>query len=616
MKKTVKSGNSYLDIHEAARKGKDDVMTGLLNAGTDINSRQSEGLTPLMIAACFSDKRTTLETLLKRGADINLHDHGKRTALMHCINCNRKEECKILIKKGANIDAQDKHGMSALMKACYLGNIEIVKVLLKNNAVTKYREKRSGNTAILIALANRCIKKSFIIVQLLLDHGADPSVKNKEGTSGLYYSALMGHTAALALFLQFGKKSLVNQLRNDSDENESALHQASTKDNIVMVTLLLHYGSDINLRTGNHIGNTPLMCAAYKGHIAMVKFLLDRGAEIHKGDNCGCTAVMHAASVCQVETVQLLLERGALIENSDGMSALMFAIITKLSSSNQNIKDTEEEELSRSRGLGKKSSKTSSDNNDDQVSEFSKARTIQLLIEKGANLNLPCMYGGEVPLIYAASKGMTEIATLLVEGGADPRLKNKNGASCADICPDKPLKQYLRKAIERKNAGKPMVPSSSSLHLSSNNALSNYKANGNVQREIVNTSQGQEVSTVFTSLSAAIENFSIQPSLSKQLCVYCHQYAPNYKKCGACATATPVSAEICYCSAECQKLHWPVHKLTCLKKRSTTKALRSPSPVGGGPSPVLTLPSAPYRSPSPVLTLPPAPSQCDLEEIN
>jgi hypothetical protein len=42
MKKTAKSGNSYLDIHEAARKGKDDVMTGLLNAGTDINSRQSE----------------------------------------------------------------------------------------------------------------------------------------------------------------------------------------------------------------------------------------------------------------------------------------------------------------------------------------------------------------------------------------------------------------------------------------------------------------------------------------------------------------------------------------------------------------------------------------------
>jgi hypothetical protein len=42
---------------------------------------------------------------------------------------------------------------------------------------------------------------------------------------------------------------------------------------------------------------------------------------------------------------------------------------------------------------------------------------------------------------------MTEIATLLVEGGADLRLKHKSGASCADICPDKPLKQYLRKVI-------------------------------------------------------------------------------------------------------------------------------------------------------------------------
>jgi ankyrin repeat protein len=213
MRKTTRTRNSYLDIHEAARKGKDDVLTTLLNSGTDINSRQSEGLTPLMVAACFSDKRSTLELLLERGADVNLYDHGKRTALMHCINCNRKEETKILIKKGANINAQDKYGMSALMKACYLGNVEIVRFLLKHGAVTKFREKRSGNTAILIALANRCLKKSFEIVRLLADHGADMNAKNKEGTSGLYYSALMGHTAALSFFLQHGKKSHVNQLR-------------------------------------------------------------------------------------------------------------------------------------------------------------------------------------------------------------------------------------------------------------------------------------------------------------------------------------------------------------------------------------------------------------------
>lgn len=35
------------------------------------------------------------------------------------------------------------------------------------------------------------------------------------------------------------------------------------------------------------------MCAAYKGHIGMVKFLLDRGAEIHKGDNVSTYVYMN-----------------------------------------------------------------------------------------------------------------------------------------------------------------------------------------------------------------------------------------------------------------------------------------------------------------------------------
>ena len=69
--------------------------------------------------------------------------------------------------------------------------------------------------------------------------------------------------------------------------------------------LLIERGAEVNV--ASRIGLTPLMMAASGGRIKIVKFLLDRGADVTAMDNKGRTARDIAVERKRVD-VQKLLE--------------------------------------------------------------------------------------------------------------------------------------------------------------------------------------------------------------------------------------------------------------------------------------------------------------------
>jgi ankyrin repeat protein len=85
-----------------------------------------------------------------------------------------------------------------------------------------------------------------------------------------------------------------------------ALREGSAK----VFDLLLNV-KDINLEARAHTGDTALMIAAYKGNLAAVKALLNKGAEVNQ---TGWTALHYAAAVGNNEIVQLLLDQSAYID--------------------------------------------------------------------------------------------------------------------------------------------------------------------------------------------------------------------------------------------------------------------------------------------------------------
>ena len=73
-----------------------------------------------------------------------------------------------------------------------------------------------------------------------------------------------------------------------------------------IVRYLVSQGANVNLGTrANH--STPLHRASQQGHLAIVEYLLERGADAHILDCRGKTALHLAASYNHVEICKLLI---------------------------------------------------------------------------------------------------------------------------------------------------------------------------------------------------------------------------------------------------------------------------------------------------------------------
>lgn len=103
--------------------------------GADINERDADGLTALIVASAKS-RISILNELLVLGANPNITDDDNKTPLMYAIgeSDDRIRICFNLIQAGADINAQDNYGKTALMEAANLGSPSSVKLLIKMNA--------------------------------------------------------------------------------------------------------------------------------------------------------------------------------------------------------------------------------------------------------------------------------------------------------------------------------------------------------------------------------------------------------------------------------------------------------------------------------------------------
>jgi ankyrin repeat protein len=92
---------------------------------------------------------------------------------------------------------------------------------------------------------------------------------------------------------------------------------ASEKGHVEVVKLLLDRGAEIDKQTFF----TALHLASYNGYVEVVKLLLDRGAEIDK-QTFGGTALHLASQNGHVEVVRILLQKGAAsnIKDSNSLS--------------------------------------------------------------------------------------------------------------------------------------------------------------------------------------------------------------------------------------------------------------------------------------------------------
>ena len=155
-------------LHWAAFEGRTDDCTALIRSGTDVNAKTYWDFTPLDLAI-IRDYQDTAVQLLALGADRNA---GIYPAFHRAVMLVRMKAMQAMLDRGADVNASDEHGYTPLHMAVFAGarkvgelgrffdNAETPRSIMEKNMTTK-------------------------LVQILLDKGADPGIRDKYGKTPL-----------------------------------------------------------------------------------------------------------------------------------------------------------------------------------------------------------------------------------------------------------------------------------------------------------------------------------------------------------------------------------------------------------------------------------------------
>ena len=200
----------WLPLQNAARQRKDAMVKLLIELGADPDAADQSGMTALD-SAILRDHVPSVQMLLEGGADIEKPGLGGFRPLALAIEERKYEAAKALMEAGA--DAGGASGADALtplmIVAAQTGPaegarfvpgstrpIDIAKGLLQRGAKVD-AQSANGMTALMIAAAHN----SPPMIGLLMDAGADPEVKNKQGQTARDVAKLNDNTEAAQAIL-------------------------------------------------------------------------------------------------------------------------------------------------------------------------------------------------------------------------------------------------------------------------------------------------------------------------------------------------------------------------------------------------------------------------------
>jgi ankyrin repeat protein len=260
----------------------------------DINC-SIDGNTALTIACQTASRNPeVVKFLLKNGAKVDLPNKNGDTPLIIAA-INDSDICKVLLENKANTNIQNQNGDSALMHLVESQELETIK-LFPNSSVNLQNEK--GETALIIACKNlqtvflkregirgispsaEAVNQNVVsneIIKILLEKGANPSIKNEQGQNSLTsLSGKIGYYNAYQLTeIAFERRSEEGKIDYKEKVREK-LNQGASRKVKEAIDLLISYKA--NIHESDNSGKTALKIASDNHDEILLEELLKAGA--------------------------------------------------------------------------------------------------------------------------------------------------------------------------------------------------------------------------------------------------------------------------------------------------------------------------------------------------
>jgi uncharacterized protein len=358
-------GTSDSRLAEAVRQQDQKTVRTLLAQKIDVNGRSSDGSTALLWAAHWNDLATA-GLLAAAGADANAANDFRMTPLSEACTNGNAALVRLLLKSGANPNTAIATGEAPLMTCARSGSADAVRLLVEYGAAINAKEPTQNQTALMWAAAERHPD----VVKALIDAHADLTATSKQGFTAIHFAARVGDLESVKLFLAAGVDS------NILTHAEGATNRVTNQLGIA--------------KTVGTIGYTPLLVAVVRGQVELALYLLDHGADANNLA-AGFTPLHWASSQWESFTAN------PVYGFEDPMSG---------------IPDRQ-----------------------------AKLRLVKALLAHGANVNArmtkpqPSFAGGYLdatgatPFLLAASANDMEMMRLLLDAGADPKIRTATNGS-------------------------------------------------------------------------------------------------------------------------------------------------------------------------------------------
>lgn len=254
------------------------------------------------IAVCVenSSSQTTLPFYYRSWLSLYSMQPGSRFSSL--FTDKNVQAVTTLLHHGISPHMRDQKGLTPLHRAIAQGYEPLVEVLLTYDDLDLSLVDERGNTPLHYAV----LYKHERIFWLLLEKGADPTAKNYKQRTPLHFAIIKDCKEVLQYLLSQPQVDV----QSGDEVGQTPLHYAVIYNRHAAISSLLKKGVDCN--KGNNNGKTPVHFAVTEGDRDTKALIVSSSAPFNfdAGDNEGNTPLHYATNFKKGEWIRALLKKG------------------------------------------------------------------------------------------------------------------------------------------------------------------------------------------------------------------------------------------------------------------------------------------------------------------